>query len=85
MLVPQIVGVPAESPPVIENWSSTQSPTNWPKSRKKYTQLRKKYKDNALQKWLCIKINLPFSDAAAPTAVGAIVTVPVTADAKTIV
>ena len=34
MLVPQIVGVPAESPPVIENWSSVQSPINWPKRRK---------------------------------------------------
>ena len=33
----------------------------------------------------CIKINLPFSVAAAPTAAGAAVTVPVTADAKTIV
>ena len=34
MLVPQIVGVPPESPPVIENWSSAQSPIKGPKSRK---------------------------------------------------
>ena len=34
MLVPQIVGEPVESPPVIENWSSAQSPIKGPKSRK---------------------------------------------------
>ena len=31
MLVPQIVGVPAPSAPLIENWSSTQSPIKGPK------------------------------------------------------